>query len=42
MGWPRSNRDIPEETSIFTTTVLVEANIDILNEISKWINLKII
>ncbi len=42
MGWPRSNRYIPEEISIFTTKELVEANIDILNEISKWINLKII
>lgn len=42
LGWPRSNRDIPEEISIFTTKELVEANIEILNEISKWINLKII
>ena len=42
MGWPRSNRDIPEQISIFTTKELVEANIEILNEISKWINLKII
>jgi hypothetical protein len=42
MGWPRSNRGIPEEISIFTTKELVKSNIEIVNEISKWINLKII
>lgn len=42
LGWARSNRDIPEEISIFTTKELIKSNVEIVNQIGKWVNLEII
>lgn len=42
LGWPRSNRNKPEEISIFTTEDLLCDNKKIIRNIQKWVNLTIL
>ncbi len=42
LGWPRSNRNKPEEISIFTTKELLSDNKRIIENIQKWVSLTIL
>jgi hypothetical protein len=42
LGWPRSDKDSPEEISIYTTSDLFDLNQKVLINIGNWVSLKII
>lgn len=41
LGWARSNKEIPEEISIFTTDDLIRENKRVVLSIGKWVRLEL-